>query len=66
MVQVSFVSKVAAKMGSDEFFDPLMLMRPLSGAPPCTMSFSMVAGFVLRIGEVASASWVTAPQNAGL
>jgi hypothetical protein len=42
MVQVSFVSSVAARMGSDEFFDPLMLMRPLSGAPPCTMSFSML------------------------
>ena len=33
-MQGSRVSNVAARIGSEEFFDPLILIEPESGRPP--------------------------------
>ena len=41
MTHSSRVSRVAARMGSEAFFDPLTFRLPLSWAPPWTTNFSM-------------------------
>src|SRR3982074_829237 len=44
MAQGSLVSKVAARMGKAEFFDPLILTVPAKARPPCTMILSIPSG----------------------
>src|SRR5215210_3422117 len=41
MTHSSFVSSVAARIGSAEFFEPLMLTEPESVRPPCTRILSI-------------------------
>src|SRR5215468_967990 len=41
MTQGSRVSSVAARIGSEEFFEPLTFIEPESGCPPCTRILSI-------------------------
>src|ERR1700761_1423494 len=47
---VSSVSSAAARAGNAEFFDPLVAMLPLSGAPPSITNLSILRLFFPALG----------------
>ncbi len=44
MMTSSSVRRAAARMGSDAFLAPEILIDPFSVLPPCTISLSMILG----------------------